>query len=149
MRSEPSYPPAPGAGSACLKPAASSPAKRELTRNERVVLETLQAAATPLKAYQLLETLRDEGVRAPMTIYRALGALIDRGLAKKITSLNAYTAAEGRAVAFIICRHCGRTEERRLSSEQINNLFAPNSMPVEDVFIEAYGVCGRKSCQQR
>ena len=41
-----------------------------LTRNETFVWETLTEAESPLKAYEILDKLKDKGVRAPMTVYR-------------------------------------------------------------------------------
>lgn len=129
------------------KLAASNAEERPLTRNEDLVLEMLEAADRPVKAYQLLDALHDEGLRAPMTIYRALGALIERGHAKKIASLNAYIAAGKNAAAFVVCRKCGKTVECPLPRERVDELFAAGHMMIDDVFIEAYGTCGRKDCE--
>lgn len=129
------------------KLAASGAGERPLRRNENLVLEILEAAEQPVKAYQLLEALYDEGLRAPMTIYRALDALIERRLVKKIASLNAFVAAGKCAAAFLVCRKCGRTVQRPLPREQVNDLFAAGEMAIDDVFIEAYGVCTGKDCE--
>lgn len=129
--------------------ASAPPDEAALTRNERLVLEALRAGAAPLKAYELLDALHDRGLRAPMTIYRALGALAERGLAKKIASLNAFMAASGRQdVAFVICRRCGRAEERPLPREAIDALRLPAGA-VEHVYFEAYRDCGLSDCDWR
>ncbi len=129
-----------------LKLAARSADERPLTRNESIVLKTLEASSRPTKAYELLDALSDEGLRAPMTIYRALSALIERGLVKKIASMNAFITARKSASAFVVCRQCGKTVECPLSREKVSELFAAGHMAIDDVFIEAYGTCGRKDC---
>ena len=43
-----------------------------LTKNQALVLERLEAANSPLSAYELLDQLREEGIKAPLQIYRAL-----------------------------------------------------------------------------
>src|SRR5690606_26809964 len=44
----------------------------DLTRNQLLVLETLHRAEGPLSAYDILDRLRDAGLRAPLQVYRAL-----------------------------------------------------------------------------
>lgn len=70
-----------------------------------------------MSAYELLELLREDGLRSPLQVYRALAQLIEDGTAHKIESLSAFalcTRAEcgpkGRAI-FAICTKCGRAEE--------------------------------------
>lgn len=70
-----------------------------------------------MRAYELLELLRQDGLRSPLQIYRALQQLVGDGSVHKIESLSAFalcTHAEcgghGRA-AFAICTSCGRTSE--------------------------------------
>ena len=121
-----------------------------LTRNEQIIYHELCANAGPMKAYELLERVHQQGVRAPMTVYRALNALIRRGMAKKVASMNAFVAfrreAGKSAGAFITCRKCGRTTEIGLSRRQIEEIFSPAGMEISDVFIEAYGDCRGSSC---
>lgn len=68
-------------------------------------------------AYELLECLRQQGLRSPLQVYRALEQLMDDGAVHKIESLSAFalcTQAEcgGRGhAAFAICTECGRTSE--------------------------------------
>lgn len=126
---------------------------KPLSRNENVVYAALRNAHAPLKAYALLEILYDEGLRAPMTIYRALEGLIERGLARKIASLNAFMAVDrpdAQSVgAFITCRRCGRTRQIAVSEHLVSGLFAPASMAIANVFIEAYGDCVEDPCAAR
>ncbi|MEM7741140.1 MAG: hypothetical protein AAF225_10105, partial [Pseudomonadota bacterium] len=51
-----------------------------LTKNDRLVLSALENADGPLKAYDLLERLKEQGIGAPMTVYRALDRLQKQGL---------------------------------------------------------------------
>jgi Fur family zinc uptake transcriptional regulator len=91
--------------------------KQELTRNQRLVFETLVGAGTPLSAYALLDELRPEGLRAPLQIYRALEKLIEQGLVHRLETVNAFVACSRphdhahETVAFTICERCGRVEE--------------------------------------
>lgn len=92
---------------------------RELTRNQDLVLQTLNRAEAPLSAYDILDQLRDAGLRAPLQVYRALEKLIEQGLAHRLESLNAFVccadagahAHERGTTAFAICSDCGRVDE--------------------------------------
>ena len=90
----------------------------DLTRNQELVLGTLAHSTAPLSAYDILDKLRDEGVRAPLQVYRALDKLTERGLAHRLESLNAFVCCAdahchgaGGSTAFAICDACGKVEE--------------------------------------
>jgi Fur family zinc uptake transcriptional regulator len=89
----------------------------ELTRNQGLVLGTLHSASAPLSAYDILDRLRDDGLRAPLQIYRALEKLIEQGHAHRLESLNAFVccanahAHRNGLAAFAICEKCGRVDE--------------------------------------
>ena len=94
-------------------------ARPDLTRNQDLVLQTLNGADAPLSAYDILDRLRDAGLRAPLQVYRALDKLVEHGLAHRLESLNAFVCcadagchgdASGMA-AFAICSGCGRVDE--------------------------------------
>lgn len=95
------------------------PQAADLTRNQTLVLGTLNAAEAPLSAYDILDRLRSEGLRAPLQIYRALDKLIEHGLAHRLESLNAFVCCASAArhvrcdglAAFAICEDCGRVDE--------------------------------------
>ena len=116
-----------------------------LRQNERYVYEALRQAKTPQKAYDLLEELRDSGLRSPMTIYRALDSLIARGHVRKIESINAFIAIQPgtaqQAHAFLICKKCHKTKEIMLNEERASTLFSPLQVSVDDVRIEALVEC--------
>ena len=70
-----------------------------------------------MSAYELLEVLRENGLRSPLQVYRALEQLIEDGIAHKIESLSAFAlcthaecGTDSHAV-FAICTKCGRAEE--------------------------------------
>lgn len=81
-------------------------------RNQQLVLGALARSERPMGAYELLELLRQEGLRSPLQIYRALDRLIEEGLVHRIESLSAFAlcvhseCTHGRA-AFAICANCG------------------------------------------
>ena len=89
----------------------------DLTRNQGLVLGALAHSEAPLSAYDILDRLRDDGIRAPLQIYRALDKLCERGLAHRLESLNAFVACADAhchrtgLIGFAICQGCGRVEE--------------------------------------
>lgn len=95
----------------------SHAAPLDLTRNQGLVLDTLNASGAPLSAYDILDKLRAEGLRAPLQIYRALDKLVERGLAHRLESLNAFVACADEhchrkgLIAFAICANCGKVDE--------------------------------------
>jgi Fur family zinc uptake transcriptional regulator len=115
-----------------------------LTTNQQRVLATLQQSSTPLSAYKILESLKDEGFKAPTQIYRALGNLAKQGLIHRLESLNAYVKCDPSSIcdkglrAFAICDSCGRVDEfivpsldRYLGTWVKKNVFALGSSTIE------------------
>jgi Fur family zinc uptake transcriptional regulator len=116
----------------------------DLSRNQQLVLGTLAHASTPMSAYDILDELRGEGLRAPLQVYRALDKLTERGLAHRLESLNAFVCcADAQChktgiIAFAICEKCGRVEEfaeraveQRLQSWSKSAGFTPSSTTIE------------------
>jgi Fur family zinc uptake transcriptional regulator len=116
----------------------------DLTRNQELVLGTLAHASGPMSAYDILDRLRDEGLRAPLQVYRALEKLTERGLAHRLESLNAFVCCadaqchESGNSAFAICEKCGRVQEfaeraveQKLLGWSRSAGFAPSRMTVE------------------
>lgn len=118
----------------------------DLTRNQDLVLRTLNAADAPLSAYDILDRLRAEGLRAPLQVYRALEKLIEHGLAHRLESLNAFVCCanaeqhlgHSAAAAFAICSKCGRVDEfsdaaveDRLAAWAAENGFQPAQTTIE------------------
>lgn len=121
----------------------------DLTRNQELVLGTLAHSDAPLSAYEILDRLRGEGLRAPLQVYRALEKLTERGLAHRLESLNAFVCCadahchDKGSIAFAICEKCGRAEEfadavveDRLDRWSKGAGFAPQRMT-----LELRGVC--------
>jgi Fur family zinc uptake transcriptional regulator len=118
-----------------------------LTKNQKFVLGVLRQAAAPRSAYDILDSLRSEGFRAPLQVYRALDKLMELGLVHRLESLNAFVAcadphdhaAHAHGVtAFAICEDCGSVTEfhddaieHRLSDWQRARHFKPEKTTIE------------------
>ena len=129
---------------------------RELTRNQDLVLQTLNHADTPLSAYDILDRLRDAGLRAPLQVYRALEKLIEQGLAHRLESLNAFVCcadAEAHAhkctTAFAICDDCGRVDEfaDEVVDERLSDWAKRHGFTSGRTTIELRGLCA--ACGKR
>lgn len=98
-------------------------ADARLTRNQSLVLEALCAADGPMSAYNILDQLRPDGIKAPLQVYRALDKLMASGLAHRLESLNAFVACahpqchRAGLTAFAICEKCGQVDE--FSDEEV------------------------------
>jgi Fur family zinc uptake transcriptional regulator len=117
----------------------------ELTRNQALVSAVLAKAEGPLSAYDILDEVRAEGIRAPLQVYRALDALMAAGLVHRLESLNAFVAccrphrhSEDAMIAFAICEGCGQVSEfsddevaRRLKSWTSAHAFKPSKTTIE------------------
>ncbi len=85
-----------------------------LTAIRARVLGLVAAAGKPIKAYDLLELVREgegAGAAAPPTVYRALDFLLSNGFIHKLESVNAFVAChhpstDQHSVPFLICNRC-------------------------------------------
>ncbi|MDR1827429.1 MAG: transcriptional repressor [Methylobacteriaceae bacterium] len=87
-----------------------------LTSLRRKILEALLVREAPVKAYDLIDYLREDGLRlTPATVYRTLEFLLQHGLAHRVNALNAYVPCTcdhpHEALLLFICSECRRTEE--------------------------------------
>lgn len=86
-----------------------------LLKNEKLVWDVLASSRDPLKAYEILDRLKERGVRAPMTVYRALDGLEAKGHIHKLDGLNAFVVCnhEGPHVVqtFLVCESCSTVKE--------------------------------------
>ncbi len=88
-----------------------------LSRNQQIVLDIIEKAKGPLKAYSILFNVQKKGINAPQQIYRALDKLIEMGKIHKIESKNAFVACRSsdceisKATAFSICESCEMVDE--------------------------------------
>ena len=125
---------------------------RKLTRNQQLVLDRLAASSAALTAYDLLDRLRAEGLRAPVQVYRALEALSQRGLVHRIESLNAFVACCGHeheaTAGFTICDDCGEVTEFAFpASEQgLKSLAGAKGFETRRMTVELHGRCA--TCAQ-
>ncbi|MEL6360930.1 MAG: hypothetical protein AAFR21_07575 [Pseudomonadota bacterium] len=136
-----------GAGIASGQCEASSDGQHEprLTRNEVLVLDALKSASRPKKAYDLLDELHDNGIRAPMTIYRALEGLSAKGFAQKVVSQNAFVCVDkddkSDVKAVITCSQCGEIRLVAVPEAKIKALLGNAKMEISGLVIEAKGEC--------
>ena len=112
------------------------------------VLELIAAESKPVKAYDLLDRLKDEhSGAAPPTIYRALDFLLENRFIHKLESINAFVGChhpnEAHQVPFLICDVCAAAVEvcdervSKLLSEQAKDRgFRPRAQT-----LEVHGVC--------
>lgn len=112
------------------------------------VLELIAAEPKPVKAYDLLDRLKEEhGRAAPPTIYRALDFLLEHRFIHKLESINAYVGChhpnEDHQVPFLICDVCASAIE--ICDEKVSQLlgdqarergFRPRAQT-----LEMHGVC--------
>jgi Fur family zinc uptake transcriptional regulator len=123
--------------------------KRRLKReNHRRVYAHLRKAGAPLTAYQILEAMRGDGFRAPVTIYRALQRLMSEGRVHRVESLNAFVPCcdpdrgHGEPV-FAICRDCGAVREIMQAEvlDRLRKVAATIGFSVEQASVELKGRC--------
>ncbi len=87
-----------------------------LTALRSKVLRELLAADAPVKAYDLIERLRDQGEKlTPATIYRTLDFLLECGLVHKINAINAFVACtchhQNNSLLLFVCSRCQQVTE--------------------------------------
>ncbi|MCH8845240.1 MAG: transcriptional repressor [Proteobacteria bacterium] len=123
-----------------------------LTKLRRRVLELVWSSHEPIKAYDILDILRNErSGSAPPTVYRALEFLQDEGMVHKIESLNSYVGcgapAHNHASQFLICHSCGAVAE--MDDIDIRNLIADKAadmgFKIDKEIIEVKGICSQCS----
>ena len=121
-----------------------------LTKLRRRVLELVWSSHEPVKAYDILDILRDEhSGSAPPTVYRALEFLQEEGMVHRIESLNAYVGCgapdHNHASQFLICQSCGAAAE--MNDTEIRNLIANKAadmgFKIYKEIIEIKGVCSQ------
>ncbi len=119
-----------------------------LTPLRAQVLGLIAAAGKPVKAYDLLDSMKAEnGSSAPPTVYRALEFLLDQGFIHRLASVNAFVGChhphERHSVPFLICDACHSAIE--LEDERITHLLdsqakALGFMPRAQT-LEVHGLC--------
>ena len=87
-----------------------------LTDLRRAIFEILIKSEKPLRAYEIIEKMREHGKRIhAATIYRILEFLSSNGLVHRVDALNAYIACTKNHTdhpsLLFICSNCSRTAE--------------------------------------
>ena len=126
-----------------------------LSKNQQVVLEIIEKAKEPLKAYSILFNVQKKGIKAPQQIYRALDKLIEIGKIHKVESRNAFVACKSvnceitKATAFSICENCEKVTEIKNPnlSKYLNNFEDKTGMLYQKYNLEFFGLC--KKCRKK
>jgi len=124
-----------------------------LSKNQQIVLEIIERAKEPLKAYSILFNVQKKGINAPQQIYRALDKLIEIGKIHKIESKNAFVACKNancevsKATAFSICENCEKVEELNdlKLSKYLSSYSDKTGMEYKKYNLEFFGLC--KKCK--
>ena len=125
-----------------------------ISKNQQVVLDIIEKAKEPLKAYSILFNVQKKGIKAPQQIYRALDKLIEMGKIHKVESRNAFVACKNsnceisKATAFSICENCEKVTEINNSnlSKLLNNFKDNTGMKYKKYNLEFFGTC--KKCKK-
>ena len=124
-----------------------------LSKNQQIVLEIIERAKEPLKAYSILFNVQKKGINAPQQIYRALDKLIEIGKIHKIESKNAFVACKNancevsKATAFSICESRAKVEELNdlKLSKYLSSYSDKTGMKYKKYNLEFFGLC--KKCK--
>ena len=122
------------------------------------VLQLIAEAGKPIKAYDLLEKVRERnagrgdgvGADAPPTVYRALDFLMANGFVHKLESVNAFVACHHpnsaqHSVPFLICDRCHSAvelEDVEVVSQLEERAKALGFKPQAQT-LEVHGLCAR------
>lgn len=125
----------------------------QMSRNEDLVYQLLEGTSTPMSAYDILDALRPEGLRAPLQVYRALNKLIDRGAVHRIESINAFVACSQHDCGsydmsiFMLCTACETAHEFTDPglAQTLDGLCNQRSFTPARKLIEMTGIC--QNCQ--
>ena len=124
-----------------------------LSKNQQIVLDIIEKAKGPLKAYSILFNVQEKGIKAPPQIYRALDKLIKIGKIHKIESKNAFVACRNsnceisKATAFSICESCEKVDEisDKSLSKYLSGYSDKKGMKFKKFNLEFFGLC--KKCK--
>ena len=94
----------------------SRPSKLSASSPE-LVLKVLQSNVKPLSAYEILEKVKEFGIKSPPIVYRALDTLMKIGKVHKINELNTFIACDCEEdhqhllSILTICQSCNEVSE--------------------------------------
>jgi len=120
---------------------------QRFTKLRKRIFELIWQQHKPIRAYDILGQLQQDGRAAPPTVYRALDFLLELGLIHRIESMNAFVGCnnpeqkhEGQ---FFICNNCGAFVE--LDSTSINSAISHSAehsgFEIQQRTIEITGLC--------
>ena len=123
-----------------------------LSKNQQIVLEIIEKAKEPLKAYSILFDVQKKGINAPLQVYRALDKLVKIGKIHKIESRNAFIACQNsncqisKATVFSICENCEKVTEihNHKLSKHLKEFRDNSGMKYSKYNLEFFGLC--KKC---
>ena len=122
-----------------------------LTPLRRKVLALLLEAQRPVKAYDMLGHLKDDGDAKPPTVYRALDFLVEMGLVHRIASLQAFAPCKHwrhhHTAGLLVCDGCGLAAELDIDEVMVSltGEAATVDFKPEGAVIEVHGLC--RVCQ--
>ena len=120
-----------------------------LSKNQQIVLNIIEKAKGPVKAYSILNNVQKKGINAPLQVYRALDKLIRIGKIHKVESRNAFIACKNtncevsNATAFSICQACEKVTEIVNSklSKYLKSFQDSTGMKYKKYNLEFFGLC--------
>ncbi|RZA15092.1 MAG: transcriptional repressor [Lysobacteraceae bacterium] len=122
-----------------------------LTEIRARVLGLVADAGKPIKAYDLLDKVREgegPGAAAPPTVYRALDFLLANGFIHKLESVNAFVAchhpnAAQHSAPFLICDACHKAVE--MEDEEVVGMLERQARALgfspQTQTLEVHGLC--------
>ncbi|MEQ1929397.1 MAG: Fur family transcriptional regulator [Parvularculaceae bacterium] len=123
-----------------------------LTKNEKLLWDVLSTQDGPLKAYEILDLLKEKGVRAPMTVYRALDGLEAKGVIHKLDAMKAFVRCNHEqpheVQAFLVCEICSFVKEIEIDAMAtgIAPIVRRAGFDLHVARLEVRGVCDNCYC---
>ena len=116
------------------------------------VLEIIITARKPVKAYDILDQLRQKKFSAkPITVYRTLDFLLQHAFIHKLDSINAFFAClhplEHNECYFFLCNKCGKINEIFINDTKqiMQQIKSNNNFIITKMYLELSGEC--KNCE--
>ena len=119
-----------------------------LTKLRQAILEVLLEADAPVKAYDVIDIMRDKGERlTPASVYRVLDFLLRHGLIHRINALNAFIPCTGNheehSMLLFVCNQCQQAKEMDdpVLYEAMRARLGELGMALSDNSVEIQGTC--------
>ncbi len=121
-----------------------------VTGPRKLVLRALAASRKPLGAYQIRESVSEQGGKVDVvSVYRILAGLVEVGLVHHIGSVDGYLACTGmhtgsHQTEHLICTNCGCVEELPVPNSAISEIgvsAARIGFSPAQTRVEVLGVC--------